>query len=158
MDAVQPDSFSTAAHRKDRFPPPRSGVGAPGFPGRPDGRGGLMAATTLASPEPAEPSRRRSKKRPNGQGSVYQRKDGRWAAAAFVLGADGTYRRVPVYGSSAEDVDSKLTPPKARANLGLPTEATGWTVTTYGEDWLAPVVRTERRAPPPARDHSKLRL
>jgi integrase len=91
----------------------------------------------LPLPEPPEESRRRrSKKRANGQGSIYQRKDGRWAGAAFVLGSDGTFKRVPVYGKSAEEVDTKMTEIKSRSNQGLPAEATGWTVTTYARYWL----------------------
>jgi integrase len=63
----------------------------------------------MATSEPDPAKRRRSKKRANGQGSIYQRKDGRWAGAAYVLAANGTYKRTPVYGSSAEDVGRKLT-------------------------------------------------
>ena len=31
--------------------------------------------------------------RANGEGSIYRRKDGRWAGAAYVLTPDGTRRR-----------------------------------------------------------------
>src|SRR4051794_21328213 len=96
-------------------------------------------------PEPPEEPRRRSKKRANGQGSIYRRKDGRWAAAAFVLGVDGTYKRVPVYGSSAAEVDAKLTALKDRSNQGLPAEATGWTVGRYAEYWLDHVAAPKLR-------------
>src|SRR5262245_29716583 len=93
--------------------------------------------TVIAFPMPEpEPRRRRGKKRANGQGSIYQRKDGRWAGAAYVLSAGGLYKRVPVYGSSAEEVDAKLTELKARSNRGLPAEGTGWTVKQYAAYWL----------------------
>ncbi len=94
---------------------------------------------------PEEPKRRRSKKRANGQGSIYQRKDGRWAGAAFVLGADGLYKRVPVYGASAEEVDAKLTALKNRSNQGLPADATGWTVSKYADHWLLHVAAPKLR-------------
>ena len=40
------------------------------------------------------------KKKANGEGSVYQRLDGRWAGAGYVLAADGTRKRVHVYGDT----------------------------------------------------------
>src|SRR4051795_11184081 len=96
-------------------------------------------------PEPPEEPRRRSKKRANGQGSIYQRKDGRWAGAAFVLGADGTYKRVPVYGSTADEVDAKLTAIKNRSNQGLPADVSGWTVGRYADHWLTHVAAPKLR-------------
>ena len=96
---------------------------------------GVVVAMPLPEP-PEQPRKRRSKKRANGQGSIYQRKDGRWAGAAYVLTVDGTYKRVPVYGSSAEEVDAKLTEMKARSNRGLPAEASGWTIASYAAHWL----------------------
>jgi hypothetical protein len=105
--------------------------------------GQLIALPVLEPPE--EPRRRCSKKRANGQGSIYQRKDGRWAGAAFVLGSDGNYRRVQVYGSSAEEVDAKLTALKNRSNQGLPADATGWTVGRYADYWLAHVAGPKLR-------------
>jgi integrase len=106
-------------------------------------------------PQP-EPRKRRSKKRANGQGSVYQRKDGRWAAAAYVLTANGTYRRVPVYGATAEEVDAKLTALKARSNQGLPAEASGWTVKAYVVHWLEHVATPKLRSSTLARHRSML--
>ncbi len=117
---------------------------------------GTVVALPLPEP-PEEPRRRRSKKRVNGQGSIYQRKDGRWAGAAFVLGADGTYRRVPVYGSTAEDVDAKLTAIKNRSNQGLPADATGWTVGKYAEHWLTHVATPKLRPTTLARYRSLVR-
>ena len=35
------------------------------------------------------------------------------------------YKRVRVYGASADEVDAKLTAIKDRSNRGLPTDATG---------------------------------
>jgi integrase len=109
-------------------------------------------------PEPPEdPRRRRSKRRANGQGSVYRRKDGRWVGAAFVLGVDGTYKRVPVYGKSAEEVDAKLTAIKDRSNRGLPADATGWTVGRYADFWLAHVAAPKLRPSTLARYRSLVR-
>ena len=110
----------------------------------------------FSEPDPPEPVKRRSKKRANGQGSVYQRQDGRWVGAAFILGSDGTYRRVPVYGSSADEVDAKLTALKARSNLGLPAESSGWVVKTYVEYWLTHVAKPKLRPTTLARYRSLL--
>lgn len=105
----------------------------------------MGVVVAMPPPEPPEPNRRRARRRANGQGSIYQRKDGRWAGAAFVLGTDGTFRRVPVYGRSAEEVDAKLTALKARSNLGLPAEAAGWTVHMYVDHWLNHVAKPKLR-------------
>ncbi|PWU49662.1 site-specific integrase [Micromonospora globispora] len=105
----------------------------------------MGAVIALPLVEPEEPRRRRSKKRANGQGSIYQRKDGRWAGAAYVLTADGTYKRVPVYGRSAEEVDAKLTEIKSRSNRGLPTDATGWTIASYSDYWIEHVASPKLR-------------
>ncbi|WP_346533794.1 site-specific integrase [Micromonospora sp. DPT] len=105
----------------------------------------MGAVIAFPSPEPEEPRRRRSKKRANGQGSIYQRKDGRWAGAAYVLTADGTFKRVPIYGKSAEEVDAKLTEIKSRSNRGLPAEATGWTIVSYADYWIEHVAAPKLR-------------
>jgi integrase len=73
-----------------------------------------------------------------------------------LLGADGTFRRVPVYGHSAEEVDAKVTALKARSNLGLPAEATGWTVHMYVEHWLNHIAKPRLRPTTFARYRSLL--
>ncbi|MFJ1993444.1 hypothetical protein ACIOMN_18875 [Streptomyces asiaticus] len=50
-----------------------------------------------------------AKRNANGEGSIWQRKDGRWVGSAFVLTTDGTYKRRDVYGKSWDDVHDKLT-------------------------------------------------
>jgi hypothetical protein len=49
-----------------------------------------------------------AKKNANGEGSVYQRADGRWAGAAYVTTTDGTTRRVHVYGDTHREAFDKL--------------------------------------------------
>lgn len=53
------------------------------------------------------PASRRS--RANGDGTVYQRKDGRWEAAGYVLAPGNTRRRVRVYGTTRKEALAKLT-------------------------------------------------
>lgn len=48
------------------------------------------------------------KVRANGEGTIYQRKDGRWEAAGYVLAADGGRKRVRVYGSTRKSTADKL--------------------------------------------------
>lgn len=105
---------------------------------------GTVVALPLPEP-PEQPRKRRSKKRANGQGSIYQRKDGRWTGAAYVVTAGGTYKRVPVYAASAEEVERKLTEIKSRSNRGLPAEASGWTIGSYAAYWLEHVVAPKLR-------------
>lgn len=48
------------------------------------------------------------KRRGNGQGSVFQRKDGRWEACAYVYFADGTSRRVSRYSGTRAGAEEQL--------------------------------------------------
>jgi hypothetical protein len=41
-----------------------------------------------------------ARRKANGEGTVYQRKDGRWEASAYILGPGGTRRRVSVYAAT----------------------------------------------------------
>ncbi|WP_250291456.1 site-specific integrase [Frankia sp. CiP1_Cm_nod1] len=90
---------------------------------------------------PANGRRKERTKRANGQGSIYQRADGLWVGAAYVLMPDGTTRRRPVYGKSEEIVRGKLTELQANSDQGIPAEATGWTVEKFLTYWLAQSVK-----------------
>ncbi|THA25093.1 site-specific integrase [Streptomyces sp. RKND-216] len=76
------------------------------------------------------------KNRANGEGTVYQRKDGRWEAAGYVLTADGTRKRVRVYGNTRKKATDKLTEKLADSNRGLPHASADSTVGTYLAYWL----------------------
>lgn len=80
-------------------------------------------------------------KRINGEGTIYQRKDGRWEGAAYVLLPNGGYQRRRVYGKTDSDVRQKLTELKAASDQGVPAEATGWTVERFLTYWLEHVVK-----------------
>jgi integrase len=60
-----------------------------------------------------------AKRRVNGEGSVYQRKDGRWVGAAMALMASGTRKRVAVYGKTRLEASQKLTEILAKTAAGL---------------------------------------
>ncbi|GLW12293.1 hypothetical protein Misp01_74210 [Microtetraspora sp. NBRC 13810] len=59
--------------------------------------------------------------RANGDGTVYQRKDGRWEAAGYVLAPGNTRKRLRVYGTTRKDALAKLTEKIAASNRGLPS-------------------------------------
>ncbi|WP_406730116.1 tyrosine-type recombinase/integrase [Streptomyces sp. NBC_01794] len=79
---------------------------------------------------------RRSRTRANGDGTVYQRKDGRWEAAGYVLAAGNTRKRVRVYGITRKDALTKLTEKIAASNRGLPVATADSTVSAYLTYWL----------------------
>ncbi|MFD5098099.1 tyrosine-type recombinase/integrase [Streptomyces albidochromogenes] len=87
---------------------------------------------TAAHPAPS----RRSRTRANGDGTVYQRKDGRWEAAGYVLAPGNTRKRVRVYGTTRKDAMTKLTEKIAASNRGLPIAAADSTVSAYLTYWL----------------------
>ncbi|MEV6491496.1 site-specific integrase [Actinoplanes sp. NPDC051633] len=83
-------------------------------------------------------------RRANGEGTVYQRKDGRWEAAAYVLTADGTRKRVRVYGATREEAGRKRAHLIAQDQRGIPTES-GNRLRDYLTYWLAEVAQHELR-------------
>jgi integrase len=82
---------------------------------------------------------RRKKARANGEGTIYQRKDGRWEAAGYVLAADGTRKRVRVYGTTRREAADKLTEKIADSNRGLPVATADSTLGDYLTYWLGSV-------------------
>ncbi|MCQ4200830.1 site-specific integrase [Streptomyces coelicoflavus] len=79
---------------------------------------------------------KRKAARANGEGTIYQRKDGRWEAAGYVLAADGTSKRVRVYGTTRKQAVDKLTEKIADSNRGLPVATADSTVGDYLTYWL----------------------
>ncbi|MFE2409607.1 tyrosine-type recombinase/integrase [Kitasatospora sp. NPDC059408] len=79
------------------------------------------------------PSRR---SRANGDGTVYQRKDGRWEAAGYVLAPGDTRKRVRVYGITRKEALAKLTEKIATSNRGVPVVSAQGSVAAYLTYWL----------------------
>ena len=90
-------------------------------------------------------TRRRGQKRANGEGTIYQRKDGRWEGAAFVLTTAGTYRRVRVYAQTRDDARKKVMKLIQQSDQGVPIASVNWTVAEYLTYWLGQVVQEDRR-------------
>ena len=88
---------------------------------------------------------RSKRRRANGEGSIWLRKDGRYGYAAYVPSTAGTSKRVQGYARSHEDARKKLTELIRRADQGTPVASVNWTVTDYLTYWLRQVVREDRR-------------
>jgi integrase len=80
----------------------------------------------------------------NGEGSVYQRKDGRWCAAAYLPVVTGGRRRVVVYGTSRQEARAKLRELLDRAARNIPATPASLTVAAYLTEWLAHIQRHVR--------------
>ena len=84
--------------------------------------------------------------RGNGEGTVYQRADGRWEAAGYMLASDGTRKRVRVYGNTRKDAFDKLAAKITASNAGMPVASRSGTVADYLTWWLKTVAAYRLRA------------
>lgn len=79
-----------------------------------------------------------ARKRSKGEGSIFQRKDGRWVAQATV-GIDrqtGRPKRKTIYGKTRQEVAKKLTKILHEVQTGNYIEPSSITVKKWFEDWL----------------------
>jgi integrase len=83
------------------------------------------------------PASRRT--RANGDGTVYQRKDGRWEAAGYVLAPGNTRRRIRVYGTTRKEALAKLTEKIAASNRGIAAPSAQGSVAAFLTYWLETV-------------------
>ena len=77
--------------------------------------------------------------RANGDGTVYQRKDGRWEAAGYVLAAGDTRKRIHVYGTTRKDALALLTEKVATSNRGVPAPSAQGSLAAFLTYWLETV-------------------
>ncbi len=75
-------------------------------------------------------------KRGNGEGSIYRRANGTWAAQYTVWTAEGRKRR-SVSGKTRAEVSRKLTEAMANRDGGFVYDAGKLTVSEYLNKWLA---------------------
>ena len=80
-----------------------------------------------------------ARRKVNGEGTVFQRNDGRWCGAGYVLAADGTLKRVFVYGHTRQEANDKLIKKLADSSRGVATVKTTMTVAAYLTAWLETV-------------------
>ncbi|MGC4940497.1 tyrosine-type recombinase/integrase [Kribbella sp. DT2] len=82
----------------------------------------------------------------NGDGSIYWRESrGLWVASAYLLMADGTYRRKEVSSKTRDVVVRKLRDLQAKSDKGIPAEATNWYLDAYLKYWLEHIVKPSRK-------------
>jgi integrase len=84
----------------------------------------------------------RTKGRGNGEGSVYQRADGKWCAAVSI---DGGKRKV-LYGRTRKEVADKLATVLPDVKRGLPIPRQRLSTATYLGEWLENSVKPNQRA------------
>lgn len=77
--------------------------------------------------------------RANGEGSIYRRKDGRWAGAAYVLTPDGARKRKTAYGNTRKDVSTKLANMQDKSRSGIAATPGRLTVKAFLEAWMRDV-------------------
>lgn len=72
----------------------------------------------------------------NGEGSVWQRSDGRWSGAAYVPLPGGRIQRRYVYGKTEEETWAKVRWMLDNADKGIPATPASLTVQAYLAEWL----------------------
>ncbi len=79
------------------------------------------------------------KRRGRGEGSIYQRADGRWCGEIFTGWQDGQRTKKSVYGRTRREVHEKLQAAQRAIGSGLRPADDRLTVATYLADWLEKV-------------------
>lgn len=75
-------------------------------------------------------------RRANGEGSIYQRSDGRWAGAIYVYNRDGGRQRRQVYGRTRQEVVGKIADLQTANRQHIPAAPVKVTVQQFGESWV----------------------
>ncbi|MDR1410127.1 MAG: site-specific integrase [Oscillospiraceae bacterium] len=82
----------------------------------------------------------------NGDGTIFQRQDGRWMAQAYVTLTDGTRKRLCITAKKREDVKAKLAEALLQEKKKIPFAERRWTVGEYLDYWVENVLpKTTRR-------------
>jgi integrase len=96
-------------------------------------------------------------KRGNGEGSIYRRKDGRWAGQCTVQTITGPKRKA-IYGKTRSEVATKLAKAMAESENGIAFDAGKMTVGAYLDSWLTDSVRGNVRPSTFVRSETLVRL
>ena len=99
-----------------------------------------------------------AKRRANKEGSIWQRQDGRWTGAAYVLTSDGIFKRSYVYGRSREEAHDRLVKLQDRSARGIPQASTAWKLGDYLDYWLTEVAGRSIRPTTYAKYETMIRL
>jgi len=84
-------------------------------------------------------------RRGKGEGTICQRRDGRWCAAVYVLLPNGGEKRMFVYGHTREDVHAKLVELQEKRRRNVPVIPRSLKLGDYLDYWLTQVVRPVAR-------------
>lgn len=87
----------------------------------------------------------RGKRRANGEGTIYQRVDGRYEGKLWALTTAGTLKRVSVYGRTWEECHGQFVDLQARTLKGVPVASVEQKLDQYLEYWLEQVARPSVR-------------
>ena len=85
-----------------------------------------------------------ARRRANGDGTIYRRKDGRWEGAGYVQTSAETRRRVRVYAGTHGEARRLLDVELDRNRRGIPAPVRTWLVGDYLDYWL-PIVKNTKR-------------
>ena len=89
--------------------------------------------------------RQKMNRRGQNEGSIYRRKDGRWAGAVSIGYRNGKRWRKTYYGKTRKEVQEKLAEALNAVQKGLPVAPERQTVGQYLEEWLEQSVRSTVR-------------
>ena len=85
------------------------------------------------------------KRRENGEGTIFKRKDGRWSAQAYITLTNGERKRVCVTKKDREAVRKKLRQILEQEKRRVPYSQKNWTVAEYLDYWLGDIQSTRIR-------------
>jgi len=80
------------------------------------------------------------KRAPNGVGSVWKRKDGRWVAALHITEADGRRVRQVFYGQTRAEADARLVEARSKVEAGITVSPSQLTLAAFLKEWLDLIV------------------
>ena len=87
----------------------------------------------------------RKRRRGQSEGSVFQRKDGRWCANLSLGWESGRRKRKSFYGATAAEVQHQLLKARSDYSRGLPVAVERQKVAQYLECWLEDSARVSTR-------------
>lgn len=86
-----------------------------------------------------------AKRKANGEGTIYHRKDGRYEAAAYLLTAAGHRKRIRIYGKTQAEARERLVAAVSQVQTGVPIPDKHPQLADYLDHWLEEIVRPSRR-------------
>src|SRR5512143_3300818 len=86
-----------------------------------------------------------AKRRGHNQGTIFQRKDGRWCASVSLGYKDGKLQRKCYYGATQKEVSDKLDEGRANLKRGIAPVIGRQTLAQFLETWLSDCVKSRLR-------------